>query len=223
MARARQRDTVRVAIETGKKKVFAVALDWPGWARTATSEEAAVKAVGDYAERYRPVAEAAGLALPAEDELSYDVAVRWPGSGTTDFGVPAAIGDEDRAPVDAELAARHVALLRAAWRLFDAQAARSPESLRKGPRSGGRDRDPMVAHVLSAEAVYARKIGIKHPEPQRGDAEAIASLREAVLEVLGKPSDEIPAGAKGWPPRYAVRRFVWHVLDHLWEMQDRAE
>ncbi|MER7274084.1 hypothetical protein ABT369_06500 [Dactylosporangium sp. NPDC000244] len=214
---------VRIAVEAGKKKTFAVALDWPGWARAAAGEEAAVAALADYAERFRPVAAAAGLAFPAEADLTYQIVQRWPGSGNTDFGVPAAVGDEDRAAVDAGLAERHVALLTAAWGLLDEQAEASPEELRKGPRGGGRDRDVMVGHVLSSEAVYARKIGIKHPEPQPGETEAIESLRAAVLEVLGKPSGEVASGAKGWPPRYAARRFVWHVLDHLWEMQDRSE
>jgi hypothetical protein len=25
----------------------------------------------------------------------------------------------------------------------------------------------------------------------------------------------------GWPLRYAVRRFGWHVLDHPWEIEDK--
>lgn len=25
-----------------------------------------------------------------------------------------------------------------------------------------------------------------------------------------------------WPPRYFVRRSAWHVLDHAWEIEDRA-
>ncbi|WP_433360649.1 hypothetical protein [Streptosporangium sp. CA-115845] len=24
-----------------------------------------------------------------------------------------------------------------------------------------------------------------------------------------------------WPVRYAARRIAWHVIDHLWEMEDR--
>ncbi|CAN5828742.1 hypothetical protein BH20CHL8_BH20CHL8_11020 [soil metagenome] len=26
----------------------------------------------------------------------------------------------------------------------------------------------------------------------------------------------------GWTPRYFVRRAAWHVLDHAWEIEDRA-
>ena len=27
----------------------------------------------------------------------------------------------------------------------------------------------------------------------------------------------------GWTTRYAARRIAWHVLEHAWEMQDRAQ
>jgi len=30
------------------------------------------------------------------------------------------------------------------------------------------------------------------------------------------------APGKKWTVRYAARRIAWHVLDHAWEMQDRA-
>jgi hypothetical protein len=36
------------------------------------------------------------------------------------------------------------------------------------------------------------------------------------------PSDGTPPAEKGWPTPYAARRIAWHVLDHAWEMQDRA-
>jgi hypothetical protein len=25
-----------------------------------------------------------------------------------------------------------------------------------------------------------------------------------------------------WPPRYFMRRAAWHILDHAWEIEDRA-
>ena len=27
----------------------------------------------------------------------------------------------------------------------------------------------------------------------------------------------------GWTARYAVRRMAWHVLDHVWEIEDKSE
>ncbi|HEY5630080.1 MAG TPA: hypothetical protein VIR16_11270, partial [Candidatus Limnocylindrales bacterium] len=53
-----------IAIEAGDKRVFASALEWPGWARSARSEEAAVASLLSYAPRYAPVARAAGLEFP---------------------------------------------------------------------------------------------------------------------------------------------------------------
>jgi hypothetical protein len=74
----------------------------------------------------------------------------------------------------------------------------------------------MLGHVLDSEAAYARKIGVKHKPPRLDDAEAIAALRADILAALKANADN------GWPARYAARRITWHVLDHLWEMQDRS-
>ncbi len=41
-------DPVRVMIERGKKKTVASAFDWPGWDRSATSEEEALAALATY-------------------------------------------------------------------------------------------------------------------------------------------------------------------------------
>ena len=41
---------IDVYIETGSKKTFASALDWPGWARSGSDEAAAVQALMDYGE-----------------------------------------------------------------------------------------------------------------------------------------------------------------------------
>jgi hypothetical protein len=152
-----------------------------------------------------------------------EVVERLPGDASTEFGVPGAVADADAAPTTRAQAERLAALVQASWTVFDRVRAGAPASLRKGPRGGGRDRDKMVDHVLGAEAGYARKLGIKHPPPAIDDRAAIAALRQALLEVLRAPSDGSPPVPKGWPPRYAARRIAWHVLDHAWEMQDRAE
>jgi hypothetical protein len=42
--------------------------------------------------------------------------------------------------------------------------------------------------------------------------------------VLTEATDGGPVvPGKKWTARYAARRIAWHVLDHAWEMQDRAE
>jgi hypothetical protein len=55
----------KIYLETGAKKVFAVSLRWPGWARSGKNEEAAIEAFSEYAPRYAIVAEAAGQRFPA--------------------------------------------------------------------------------------------------------------------------------------------------------------
>jgi hypothetical protein len=220
--RARRGGPTAVFLEVGKKRVFAGALDWPGWARSGKTEALALEALADYAPRYAVVAERAGIAFPvtAGDELR--VVQQVPGSATTDFGAPDRVVPSDADPVPGAEAERFAALLRASWAVFGQVAASAPAELRKGPRGGGRDRDKIVDHVLGSEAAYARMLGVRQRQPATGDLAAIAALRDAVVAVLGAPSDGTPPVPKGWPARYAVRRLAWHVLDHAWEIQDRS-
>jgi hypothetical protein len=213
----------RVFMEVGAKRTFACALDWPGWCRAGRTEELALEALAAYAPRYAVAAERAGIALPAGAAGALRVVERLPGSATTDFGAPGAIAGADAAPLRRSQAERHTALVVAAWAVLDQVAATAPAELRKGPRGGGRDRDKMIDHVLSAEAAYARKLGVRQRPPAVGDAAAIAALREAIAAVLRAPSDGTAPVPKGWPPRYAARRIAWHALDHAWEMQDRSQ
>lgn len=206
----------RVYLEIGPKKVFACSIDWPGWCRIGKTEESALETLVDYASRYRVIAERAGLEFAPGDPM---VVARVKGDSTTDFGAISAIPDSDREPVDAAEAARTAALARAAWAVFAEVAAASPDELRKGPRGGGRDRDKMVAHVVEAERAYARKIGVRH-KPFK-DETGLTALREDIAGVLEQPSGAIPPGTKDWPVRYAARRIIWHVADHIWEMEDR--
>jgi hypothetical protein len=212
----------RVCVEAGTKKSFAIAVDWPGWARSGRSEEAALEALADYLERYEPVVQAAGLTLPAR-VATFTVVERLDGGTNTDFGVPHEVAAADGRRLTAAKARDMTALVTAAWATLDEVAAGSPAHLRKGPRGGGRDRDKMLAHVLDAQAAYARKIGIKQSPPAIDDVSAIEEQREAIATLLATPSDGGPLAPNGWPARYAARRIAWHALDHAWEMQDRAE
>jgi hypothetical protein len=214
--------SIAVAIETSPKKCFASALDWPGWSRAGRDPDAALAALADYAERYGPVAQAAGFPLPATVTLAERE--RLPGGATTAFGAPEVIFQADGAAVSAAEAKRLAALVTAVWEYFDEVVAVTPEELRKGPRGGGRDRDKMVAHVLEAENSYARQLGVKVPAPALDDLEAIEAQRLSIAAVLDERSDGGPVvPGKKWTTRYAARRIAWHVLDHAWEMQDRAE
>jgi len=212
----------RVYLEVGERRVFAGALDWPGWCRSGKSEQLALEALRAYTPRYEPVAREAGVAFPAGAGDAFEVVERLPGSMTTDFGAPGAVPAADSKPLSAAEAKRLGALVAGAWAFLDRVAAGAPAELRKGPRGGGRDRDKLIEHVLAAEVAYARKLGVKPGQPAVGDAPAIAALRRGILAALGGLSDGAPPVAKGWPPRYAARRIAWHVLDHAWELEDRG-
>ena len=200
-----------VYLEVGSKKVFACAVDWPGWARAARTEEDALDALARYAERYRPVPEEAGVRFPKSAAASFDVVERVEGDATTDFGAPSQTVAGDAAPLTKAQAERLASLVEASWHVFGLVVAASPAELRKGPRGGGRDRDKMVAHVVDAETSYFRKVGVKEGR----DAFLVA------LRAAREPEPELKT--KSWPWRYTARRVAWHVLDHAWEMEDRSD
>lgn len=146
---------IRVYVESGNKKVFASALDWPGWSRSGKTEADALAALEAYAPRYRPVAAAAGIELP--ESVEFEVVERVAGSPNTDFGVPHARSAADAEPVENHTLKRLEALRASARATFERVAAAAPAELRKGPRGGGRDTAKIVAHVQDAEAVYVKK------------------------------------------------------------------
>ena len=214
------RQPVSVTVEVGRKRAFASALDWPGWCRSGRGAEDAVQVLAAYAARYAPVARRAGHPLPEEAATDLEVVETLEGDATTDFGAPSATGDRDRAPVDGEARRRLVALLVAGWDELDAVVASAPAELRKGPRGGGRDRDALFEHVVNAERAYARHLGValSASEWREGYAALLRGrIREALLGEGGAAPEE-----RRWPPRYVVRRMAWHVLDHAWEIEDRA-
>jgi hypothetical protein len=220
---------IAVFLEVTPQRTFASALDWPGWCRAGRDEDAALEALASYAERYAPVAEQAGVSFPST--VTFDVVERVPGGPTTAFAAPECrrpfpqvTAEAERAKVAPAAARRLVGLVTAAWAIFDEVAAASPAELRKGPRGGGRDRDKLIDHVIGAETAYARKLGVKLEQPAIDDTAAIDELREAMAAVMCHHiSDGSPVVSNGWTTRYAARRIAWHVLEHAWEMQDRAE
>jgi hypothetical protein len=205
--------TTRVYLEQGAKRTFACALDWPGWARSARSDDGAVEALLGHADRYSVVAQRAGLSFPRS--ITVDVVERVPGSATTDFGAPGSVATDDLDPLSPARLRRQVALLDASWAVFAEVVAAAPAELRKGPRGGGRDRDEVVRHVEEAERSYVRTIGVR-AKPFRSPADVVA-LRADVLEVLRSGAPDAT-----WPVAYLIRRTAWHVLDHTWEIEDRS-
>lgn len=218
-----------VYLESGDKRVFAAALEWPGWARGGRSAEEALAALVAAGPRYAAAVRKAGPALVAPGDVSdLEVVHRLKGGSGTDFGVPGRWPEEDDLPIKPPERERLAAILEGSWAAFDAATrdARGVE-LRKGPRGGGRDLDKIVNHVREAEEAYIVQFGAKRTVIDRGTGDATARRRAAVLDALatkaaGRPLPEPNAVGKPWNPRYFVRRTAWHVLDHAWEIEDRA-
>jgi hypothetical protein len=209
-----------VALEVGSKRVFASAVDWPGWCRSAKSEELALDALAEYFSRYGAVARTAGVLLP-KDAADFRVGERVAGSATTDFGAPGSPVNSDAEPMTAAEMERMCSLVEATWKVFDLVVRKAPSSLRKGPRGGGRDRDAIVDHVLDAEAGYSSKLGLKLRKPS-ADRAAVAAHRQALLAAFRSGAGGKALREGGWSARYAARRIAWHAMDHAWEIEDRS-
>jgi len=216
------RSVVPVYLEVGAKRVFACALPWPGWCRVARNDDEALRSLAAYAPRYERVAKQAGIRFAVGSVTTFDVVERVKGSATTDFGAPGSPARADDDTVTAREAQRIARLVDAAWAVFDDVMGVAPKSLRKGPRGGGRDRDAMIEHVLDAEAMYAKKLGVRVAAPRYSDSKALGAERTAITDVLRSARAGTPVAERGWPPRYAARRIAWHVLDHAWECEDRS-
>ena len=227
--RATKTGELLIYVEVGTKRMFATAVEWPGWSRGGRDEPEAVAALAAYGDRYAAVVTPAGLTLvPPTDPAEFKVVKRVKGNATTDFGVPAIGIPSDGAPIlKAEL--EHLErILVACWSALD-RAARNARGLelRKGPRGGGRDLDRIVEHVAGAEEMYMTKLGARAPKAAGNRTIRPNDVRDAILAALratalGLPIAE-PSRVKSlWTPRYFVRRAAWHVLDHVWEIEDRA-
>lgn len=203
-----------IYLEITEKKCFACALEWPGWCRSGKNEEAACEALSAVEPRYRIIAQRAGFDFEPGELV---VVERVAGDSTTSFGAPSMEIERDRQPKERSQVERQIRLLRASWAILDEVAAASPAELRKGPRGGGRDRDAIIRHVQEAERSYARKIGIRHKPFQINNRVALSALRQEITEILSGP----PSTSDAWLPSYALRRITWHVVEHIWEIEDR--
>src|SRR5256885_1042893 len=91
-----------VYLELGSKRVFACAVDWPGWCRAGKDEAGALEALARAGPRYAVVAAEAGLSFPPDAGTVFEVVERLPGSATTDFGAPGAVAGGDGKPLTPE-------------------------------------------------------------------------------------------------------------------------
>ena len=218
-----------IYLEIGQKKVFAGAIEWPGWCRAGGDEAAAIQALLEYGPRYGRILQADNISFQVPtDTAAFNIVERLAGNATTDFGAPDAVPTSDIAPFGENDLQRYEMLLPAYWQGFDTavQSAMGKE-LRKGPRGGGRDLEKIMEHVLGAEASYLRQLGWKHKvNSEASPPDELKRIRPAILEALAAAADgelpqQGPRGGTRWQPRYFIRRSVWHLLDHAWEIEDR--
>jgi hypothetical protein len=222
-------NTYEVYLEIGKKKVFAGAVEWPGWCRYGRDGASAMQTLLDAGPRYAQALRATDLGFIApEDAASFSVIERLDGNSTTDFGAPDMPPARDKDPIDGRELERLGTLLRACWRAFDeAVEMAGGKELRKGPRGGGRDLGGIIKHVVEADVAYLGRLGWKVEKVQDEDLDQRRErIRGGILEGLavaagGGLPEKGPRGGKRWGPRYFVRRVAWHVLDHAWEIEDR--
>jgi len=222
---------VNVYIEVGKKKCFANALEWPGYGRSGRDQAGVLEALVAYAPRYAKAVQSSGLDFhPPADVSELQVLKEVEGRSATDFGVFEIVITEDARPLTDDGVRRFQALLSACWHTLEQVAdAATGKELTKGPRGGGRELDGILRHVLESQGGYIGRIGIKHKVD--ADAPLRDELRrcgQAALDGLmaaahGELPTQGPRGGAYWPPRYFVRRAAWHVLDHAWEIEDRAK
>ena len=221
--------TAKIAIylEVGSKRVFAGAIEWPGWCRSGKTPVAALEALLAAGPRYaKAVGRAGGPFTPPKSVDAFKVVEKLKGDATTDFGAPGIAPKADsRALSHKELARQHK-LLEASWAAFERAAKKAKgKTLSVGPRGGGRKLDAITRHVDDADGAYLRALGGK---PAAGSGDTTMGLRKALLDMVaaragGMEPPPSPRKKKPfWMPRYAVRRSAWHALDHAWEIEDRA-
>lgn len=217
--------TTRVLVERGNKKVFATAVDWPGWSRGAKTNEEALARLIEYGPRYKRSVGTAAASLELPRSITdLDVVLDTKGDANVDYGVPHTIVELDRDAVsDAELE-REIGLLEAAWNAFEAAAANAAgKTLTSGPRGGGRRVAQMVDHVHEADRAYIGALGAKAPPTDAGRSATTSAFIDALhAKVRGELPERRPRGGERWPARYAIRRSAWHALDHAWETEDRS-
>ncbi|HEX6931327.1 MAG TPA: hypothetical protein VF162_04210 [Streptosporangiaceae bacterium] len=217
---------IRVVLQRGPKakKFVAFAVDWPGWSRGSKTSDGALETLEAYRERYRPIADRAGLGQAFHDAGPLDVIEDQVGTGSTDFwAISFAPSSIEQDPMDAAELERKLTVLQACWAYFDDVAARVSAEMRKGPRGGGRDRDTIIRHTIRVESEdFARKVGLVVPEGGALEPGALAPYRSQYLEAMrAYQRGEVTRAMRSWTLAFLVRHSAYHTMDHAWEMEDK--
>jgi hypothetical protein len=217
--------SIRTVIERGPKgrRSVAYAIDWPGWSRGAASPELALETLDAYRDRYRPVAQHAGLAGELDAAGDLEVVEDHVGNTSTDFwGISWLPSSTERGAMPPDVLDRRLALLEGAWRFFDEVAARVSAEMRRGPRGGGRTRDEIVAHVFGNERVqFSKRVGVATAPGVMLTADGLQAHREQFLAALREYNAAGRKIGRTWTLQYLLRHCAFHVLDHAWEMEDK--
>jgi hypothetical protein len=218
--------TVRTVVEHGTrdKRSVAFSLDWPGWSRGAKSGALALELLEAYRERYRPVAEGAGMGEAFESAGPLEVVEDRVGTGSTDFwGISFSPSSTEHGPMSEAELERKISLLQACWAFFDDVAARVSPEMRKGPRGGGRDRNRIIRHTIRTESEdFAKQVGLRIPEEAALTPEGLRRHRETYIAAMRDyNAGRIEHQMRSWSLPFLIRHSAFHTLDHAWEMQDK--
>ena len=214
---------MRVTLEIGLKgkRVVAVAPDWPGLERGATTGEAAIERLLAYVPRYAAVTKLAGMEAVYATNTAVDVVERYPGTGSTDFwGISFAFSGSDQQAISGNTLERELTLMRACWAFFDDVRSRVSAEMQPGPRGGGRDRDRIVRHIFANEQDWVKKLGVITPDEAMLTNEGMNAHRESYCNAIRALHSQSKM-ARNWPLRYLIRHTAYHTLDHAWEMEDK--
>ena len=218
---------VRTVIDRGPKgkRSVAFSLDWPGWSRGEKTAEAALETLEAYRERYRAIADLAGMAPEFDAAGPLEVVDDKIGTPSTDFWAisfaPSSTERDD--PMDEARMERGITILRACWAFFDGVAGRVSEEMRKGPRGGGRDRTRIFRHTVRTESEdFAKQVGLKIPEEGALAPDALRSYREDYVAAMrAYNAGDVEKRMKSWSLPFLIRHSAFHTLDHAWEMEDK--
>ena len=218
---------IRTVIERGTKGKRAVAfsLDWPGWSRGAKSPELALATLESYRERYRPVADIAGMALEFDAAGPLEIVEDRVGTGSTDFWAisfsPSATERDE--PMEEAALERGITILKACWAFFDGVAARVSPEMRLGPRGGGRDRTRIIRHTIRTESEdFAKQVGLRIPEEAALTPDGLRQHRETYIAAMrAYNAGKVERRMRSWTLPFLIRHSAFHTLDHAWEMEDK--
>ena len=217
---------VRTVVERGPKgkKSVAFSLDWPGWSRGAKSPEIALETLEAYRQRYRPIADLAGMAREFDAAGPLEVVEDRVGTGSVDFwGISFSPSSTEQGPMGEAEFDRAIALLQASWTFFDGVAARVSPEMRKGPRGGGRDRNRIIRHTIRTESEdFAKQVGLRIGEEAALTPEGLKQHRTTYVAAMrAYNAGKIEKRMRSWTLPFLIRHSAFHTLDHAWEMEDK--